>query len=244
MSTLNLQSRRKTMKAILAMLLPTAACSEQKGKGKPSDEDAALQRKFREINGGELIIDALVPLCNTVIYRANGDIFPGGGRSCHGPKGASGMSYFGDERSGENYSMPKLIRMLRYPAEADYSPNWDYNNFNVLPRWKGAAVVDITVPVAERIPEDLLADLRRDPKGGLRLKLRLTPDTLLVGWDIQRRPGFDPNKRDKWGEIVYVGPVHSFAGGDFREAEIFNGQVVRKGWYIDPKTKQRIETDF
>ena len=35
-----------------------------------------------------------------------------------------------------------------------------------------------------------------------------------------------------------------FFGGDFREAHIFNGQVIRKGWYIDPKTGQRIETDF
>jgi hypothetical protein len=34
------------------------------------------------------------------------------------------------------------------------------------------------------------------------------------------------------------------ADGDFQEARIFNGQVIRKGWYIHPKTKQKIETDF
>ena len=100
------------------------------------------------------------------------------------------------------------------------------------------------VPVAERIPDDLLDDLRANPKGGMRIKFRFHPDGVLLGWDIQRRPGFDPNKRDEWGEAVYVGPVHSFAGGDFREAEIYNGKVVRKGWYIHPKTGQRIETDF
>jgi hypothetical protein len=105
-------------------------------------------------------------------------------------------------------------------------------------------VSDVTVPIASRIPEDLLEDLRRDPKGVLRLKLRIHPDTLLVGWDIERRPGFDPKKRDQFGEAVYVAPVHSFVGGDFREASILNGQVVRKGWYIDPKTGQKIETDF
>ncbi len=66
----------------------------------------------------------------------------------------------------------------------------------------------------------------------------------LFGWDIERRPGFDSKKRDQWGEAVYVGPVHSFAGGDFREAQIFNGKPVRKGWYIDRRSGQRIETDY
>ncbi|NBD22239.1 hypothetical protein GTZ97_16410 [Aquabacterium fontiphilum] len=100
------------------------------------------------------------------------------------------------------------------------------------------------VPVAERIPDDLLDDLRKNPGGGLRIKFRFHSDGVLLGWDIERRPGFDPKKRDRWGEIAYVGPVQSFAGGDFREAEIFNGKVMRKGWYIHPKTGQRIETDF
>jgi hypothetical protein len=110
--------------------------------------------------------------------------------------------------------------------------------------YEGPVVRDITVPVASRIPDELLEDLRRDPKGGLRLKLRVHPETLLVGWDIERRPGFDPKKLDSFGEAVYVAPVHSFAGGDFREAKIFNGQVIRKGWYIDPQTGARIETNF
>jgi hypothetical protein len=34
------------------------------------------------------------------------------------------------------------------------------------------------------------------------------------------------------------------AGGDFQEATVFNGKVLRKGWYIHPKTGQKIETDF
>jgi hypothetical protein len=67
---------------------------------------------------------------------------------------------------------------------------------------------------------------------------------VLLGWDISERPGFDPNARDQFGNQLHVRAVHSYAGGDFREAEIFNGQVVRKGWYIHPKTKQRVELDF
>ena len=108
----------------------------------------------------------------------------------------------------------------------------------------GTIIHDQRVEVGPRIPQALIDDLRRDPKGNLRLKFRLHPDTVLFGWDIQRRPGFDPRKRDKYGEAVYVGPVHSFAGGDFREASIFNGKPERLGWYIDPRTGQTIETEY
>lgn len=108
----------------------------------------------------------------------------------------------------------------------------------------GKIIGDETLEVGSRIPQELIDDLKRDPRGNLRLKFRMSTQGTLFGWDIQRRPGFDPKKRDQWGEAVYVGPVHSFAGGDFREAEIFNGKVMRKGWYIDKRTRQRIETDY
>ena len=67
---------------------------------------------------------------------------------------------------------------------------------------------------------------------------------MLIGWDIERRPGFDPKNLDTYGEARYVEAVHSFVGGDFREVKIYNGQVVRKGRYVDPKTGKKIETDF
>ena len=108
----------------------------------------------------------------------------------------------------------------------------------------GDIIGDETIEVGTRIPQELIDDLNRDPRGSLRLKFRMSNQGTLFGWDIERRPGFDPNKRDQWGEAVYVGPVHSFAGGDFREAEIFNGKPVRKGWYIDRRTGKRIETDY
>jgi hypothetical protein len=66
----------------------------------------------------------------------------------------------------------------------------------------------------------------------------------LFGWDIQRRPAYDPKQHSQNGEPDNVAPEHSFVGGDFREAEIINGKLVRKGWYIDRRTGQKIETDF
>jgi hypothetical protein len=95
----------------------------------------------------------------------------------------------------------------------------------------GAALGDYTVSVASRIPDDLINDLKKNPRGNLRMKFRLHPDGFLFGWDIERRS-------------ISSQAVHSFVGGDFQEAKIVDGKAVRKGWYIDPKTKLRIETDF
>ena len=95
--------------------------------------------------------------------------------------------------------------------------------------YAGNVLGDHSFPVASRIPDDVVKEIRRNG-GGLRLKFRLHPDGVLFGWDIERISGGLPH--------------HSMAGGDFQEAEIFNGRAVRKGWYLDPKTGRRIETEF
>lgn len=110
--------------------------------------------------------------------------------------------------------------------------------------YSGKIIGDQTIEVGSRIPQDLINDLKRDSKGILRLKFRMSKEQgMLLGWDIERRPGYDPRIRDSSGEARYVAPVHSFVGGDFQEAKIYNGQVVRAGWYIDKKTGRKVETD-
>jgi len=81
-------------------------------------------------------------------------------------------------------------------------------------------------------------------RGGMRLKLRLTPETILVGRDVINYPDFQPGKRDQFGVLITGLPVYHAVGGDFREAKIVNGIAVRKGWYFEPKTGQKIETNF
>jgi hypothetical protein len=128
--------------------------------------------------------------------------------------------------------------MIRYAQGARMT-----GNATPFSAFDGIVVADVTVPVASRIPDDVLDTARRFG-GGLRLKLRLTPETILVGWDVRNYPDFQPGKRDQFG-VLLTGPVvYHAVGGDFREAEIVNGIAVRKGWYIDPKTGQKIETDF
>ena len=50
---------------------------------------------------------------------------------------------------------------------------------------EGTVIGDYTIRVAERIPDDVLADIHKHG-GALRLKFRLKPDGVLLGWDIER----------------------------------------------------------
>jgi hypothetical protein len=236
--------RRWIALGLLVAVLPQWACSQQERSSMKvlpaplSSEDAALKYRFRDVGGGELYVTGFAVVGPVALFEENGNNYHSI-RTWFDKNGGGVRSSYGGGVLGDQLVIPKTLRMIRYEEDARIK-----GNATPFSAFEGAVVADVTVPVASRIPEDLLEDLRRDPKGGLRLKLRIHPDTLLVGWDIERRPGFDPKKRDQFGEAVYVAPVHSFAGGDFREAKIFNGQVVRKGWYIDPKTGQKIETDF
>jgi hypothetical protein len=63
---------------------------------------------------------------------------------------------------------------------------------------------DYRIPVAERIPDDVLNDIRAHG-GGLRLKFRLKPDGVLFGWDIERAAPL--------GDVS----IFQMPGGDFLE---------------------------
>jgi hypothetical protein len=83
--------------------------------------------------------------------------------------------------------------------------------------------------VGARIPQSVVDELRRSPVQ-LRLKFRMSNDGVYFGWDVRRLA-----KRGKQAVDPGVNSVHSVdttsaIGGDFREAEIYNGQAVREGW--------------
>lgn len=66
----------------------------------------------------------------------------------------------------------------------------------------GKMLGDYTLPIASRIPDAVLQEIRKNG-GGLRLKFRLKPDGVMFGWDIERFSGGLPR--------------HSMPGGDFLE---------------------------
>lgn len=227
--------RRKICQyALSAPWLNSISACAQPAKQPPqriySEEEKQRLHKFREIRGVEWYL-SFVHEVNYVEVRDQDDQF------------IDAVSV-GSPNTDRKKGMKGIPGYLKVTWRNDEPQNpissGTRNQF-----WSGGKIVaNFEIPVADRIPDNLLDDLRRDPKGTLRIKIRLHREGVLLGWDIQRRPGYDPQKRDQWGSAVYVGPVHSFAGGDFREAEIFNGKAVRKGWYIHPRTGQKIETDF
>jgi hypothetical protein len=73
-----------------------------------------------------------------------------------------------------------------------------------LSTYAGNVLGDYTFPIASRIPDDVVKEIRKNG-GGLRLKFRLKPDGVLFGWDIERFAGGLPR--------------HSMPGGDFLETE-------------------------
>jgi hypothetical protein len=183
-----------------------------------SDEDKALKHKFRGLNGGQLRVDSLFEVNGLNIFDERGKLFFSRA-SFIPPTGNDIGSY------GADFGVPKTLRVeWRDKIEMVEDPH-----LRGIPdgAFHGGTVLgDYTVPVASRIPDDLLDAMRRGV-GGFRLKIRIHRDGPLIGWDLSR--GFN---------------LQYFAGGDFREADIENGKVLRKGWYIHPKTGQKIETDF
>ena len=87
---------------------------------------------------------------------------------------------------------------------------------------------DHTLPIAQRIPAELLKEIR-SRGGALRLKFRLKGDGVLFGWDIERSGG-------SLSEFF-------MPGGDFKEARIYNGKAIEPGWYID-KNGTKVLTDY
>ena len=259
-------SRRKYMKALFTLLLPQwAACSEQNKQPVIVNEDDALRHKFRGIYGGELRVDAMIPIKAAALYMSNGELYhglmgnyaPGGGDSL-------GFGGYGDK---DRLVIPKTLRMMIYDNTASMVLSGNMESFaaytrRVMPdgstppagmnmgvQLPALATHDVTVSIAQRFPDALLDRARKYKGSSIRLKLRLMPETLLLGWEL--RPGQSyPFKIDKFGN-AYVTDEDVMIGGDFCEMQVLpereSGRyelIRKKGWYIHPKTGQRIETDF
>jgi hypothetical protein len=237
-----------------------------------TEEEQRRMHKFRGIGGAEWFLSTLSELNYIHIYDQDGKIVS----APSGLRGQGNIKF----RIGQIPIRLKVTWRIQDPlnpiVDRGRGPASSVNR----EVWSGGKLTGtFEIPVANRIPDDLLDDLRRDPKGSLRVKIRLHREGVLLGWDIERRPGFDPKKRDSFGEIAYVAPGWVKTGGDFKEARFLewlesangtlikapdkrsingvvppelaargirlrNGFLFEPGWYIHPKTGQRIETDF
>lgn len=215
---------RRTLLALCTVLL--AGCRSSASRNvlatqlPLSAENEALKRKFRGLKGGQLRVDSLFVVHGLNIFDEHGRVFFLAARMTP-PRGRATASY------GAEFGVPKFLQVEWRDPKSPFrasGPNGAMQG--------GTIVADHTVPVASRIPDALLEE-RRSNGGGFRLKIRIHPDGPLIGWDLERGPGSAPD-----------GSKFHHAGGDFQEAYIYNGKVLRKGWYIHPRTGERIETDF
>jgi hypothetical protein len=91
-----------------------------------------------------------------------------------------------------------------------------------------------SIHVGLGVPDTVIEGIRKK-RGGLQLKFMLAEETCYFGWHVMREaePGWKPPKMHR-----------TDIGGNFCEAFYDHQEKFVKGWYIHPKTGQRIETDF
>jgi hypothetical protein len=196
-----------------------------------------LRYKFRGIRGGERRIDAFKKESGVALYLESGLVLDAGVFN----RGAKTSGYGGGS-AGDSLDVPKTLRLVRYSEDSRMLGGIRY------PAYDGTPILDVTVPVAERIPDEVLDRIRKY-KGSLILKFRIHPRTLMVGWEVRNGRSY-PFKRDEYGN-AYTTDEDDMVGGDFCERRVQNriidGRSVlieSKGWYIDPETGQRVEADF
>jgi hypothetical protein len=163
-STLNQASKRRLLK-LVALLPWVAGCSET------AHADAAdgPQHRFNGI-ALVLVVDAVLgaEMRGVAIYDDRGVEIYGAAGVARKKRGIMALS------SGR---VPLTVRAVWRTGAG-----WD----DARKVWnEGVIAGDYTIPVAERIPDAVLNDIRAH-RGNLRLKFRLKPDGVLFGWDIER----------------------------------------------------------
>ena len=122
-----------------------------------------------------------------------------------------------------------------FPIPVTIRATWREGDFKPLGqgRWEGGTIAgDYTVPVAGRIPDELLDYIRKNG-GALRLKIRLYDKGVFIGWDVEER------YTTQYGS----GLRNVMAGGNFKEVDIYGGKVRGQGWYIG-KDGKKVFTDY
>lgn len=127
----------------------------------------------------------------------------------------------GGGTSSGGYGLPKWVRVTW--REGKIIQRYDPVTKS---QWTGGTIIgDYTVEVASRIPQEVLEYVSQGKGRAIRLAFCMMDDGVLLAWSVQERNGH-----------------LSLHGGDFRDAERYNGKVLRKGWYID-KSGEKIEVN-
>jgi hypothetical protein len=178
------QPRKRKLLTLVALLFLASGCS----KTVQTDVADDSQKRFNGM-GAVLVVDAVAAaeLEHVKIYDDRGiEIYSSGIVS---------------RRVREIMALGGIYIPLTVHAVWRRGAGWD----KVRQVWnEGVIAGDYTISVAERIPDQVLNDIRAHG-GNLRLKFRLKPDGILFGWDIERAAPL--------GDVS----VFEMPGGDFLE---------------------------
>lgn len=160
----------KKLKRHLLKLLAAWPFVQAFGAGSSGDTDQ--RRRFRDI-GIVLVTDAVAgaEMKGVMMYDDQG-------AELYGKSLLSRRN-----RDIASYSSIRVPRSVRVLWRINPKPIWGKNGGI---DYQGEIAGDYTLPVASRIPDDILADIRAHG-GSLRLKFRLKPDGVMLGWDIERK---------------------------------------------------------
>jgi hypothetical protein len=180
------QFRKRRLLTLMAVLPWIAGCIE-KAQADAADDQ---QKRFKGI-GLVLVVDAVAgaEMDGAAIYDDRGREIYG---SAVVSRRVRGIIALGGGR------VPLTVRAIwRYNPKPIWGTNGGID-------YEGVIAGDYTIPVAERIPDEVLNDIRTHG-GGLRLKFRLEPSGVLFGWDIERAAPL--------GDVS----IFEMPGGDFLE---------------------------
>ena len=187
-----------------------AACSVNGANVAGATDNDGLAQKFRGIRGVIIRVDAATPKDGTVVMSETGRIIDAAGS-------LSLDSSRESTYTNNSLPVPKTVRITWREGKIEY-------------QWKGAwtggvIVGDYTVPVASRIPDDVL-NYVKNTGGALRIKIRIVDDGVLIGWDVERSLPI-PGCTEKRGctALHYL-----LAGGDFRERRPGYDGIPDSGW--------------
>lgn len=200
----------------------------------PEKNQSTQPQDIKYIENYSTRIDATDEMNGVTIYDEDHEIFH--------TRALINSKNVGYSHSGNGSNIPKSLRAIWRTGEVRSQEK--YGDFS------GKISADYTIPVESRIPKYVVENINQEG-GSFRLKIRLHPQGILMGWDVERRPGYKPDTG------LYYPPYFDMAGGDFREANILYYEKIgpgiynalptpihKKGWYIHPITHEKIETDF
>jgi hypothetical protein len=193
--------KRRTLLMIGSLFPWLTACAQT---GKPQAD--------RELQGmGMVVVYKLAPGTSKkagvqALNDAGNQMFSASSMSQQGGGGTSSVG------GSSKMSFPRWVRVTWREGPGI---DMDFKNGG----WIGGTIVgDYKVEVLSRIPAEIFTYVAAARGRAIVLRFRLKDDGVLLAWDVQE------------SSANGQGWVYRMHGGDFQDAEIYNGKVIDPGW--------------